>query len=268
MQDFGFRIKANGVRGSVPNPHESVLRYGGNTTCFEIETPSLQFFIDAGTGFRSANLNKDSKPSFLLFSHFHHDHIQGFPFNAKVYAADVNLILATALVDATYLHGALQKCFSVPYFPADIFGHSSNVKFKNFSEVCDLVSTEIKLSSLKLNHPGGAYGYSFESKGKKIVTLFDNEYVASQEKKLNDFCAFADLLIWDGMYSDAELKQKRGWGHSSIEEAIRFTESAGIKKTLITHHEPSRTDDQLDQLRIQLDTNRVDFAYEGMIIKV
>ena len=71
-----MKFTIHGVRGSVPSPDVRFLKYGGNTSCFEIETNNTQIFCDAGTGFRSAELFRDKKDISVFFTHFHHDHIQ------------------------------------------------------------------------------------------------------------------------------------------------------------------------------------------------
>ena len=122
------------------------------------------------------------------------------------------------------------------------------------------------MTSMNLNHPGGAVGYSVTSKTKKIVILLDNEFTDIQKNKLVKFCKNADLIIWDGMFTDSELTTKQGWGHSSIEEAIRFTELSKVKRTLICHHAPDRTDEKIDAIKRTFYSKRVEFGYEKMVI--
>ena len=74
------------MRGSIPCPGPEFVKYGGNTSCFEIETPESQIFCDAGTGFRSAKLFRNQKDVSVFFTHFHHDHIQGCPFNSGFFS--------------------------------------------------------------------------------------------------------------------------------------------------------------------------------------
>ena len=50
------------------------------------------------------------------------------------------------------------------------------------------------------------------------------------------------------MFTDAELPSKKGWGHSSIEQAIEFYNECNVKKLLIAHHDPGRLDSKLDEL--------------------
>ena len=47
-----FSLKLWGTRGSIPCPGPSTVKYGGNTTCFEINCGSHRIIIDAGTGIR------------------------------------------------------------------------------------------------------------------------------------------------------------------------------------------------------------------------
>ena len=47
-------------------------------------TDNHQIIFDAGSGFKNVKFSK-STASFLLFSHFHHDHIQGLPFNPELF---------------------------------------------------------------------------------------------------------------------------------------------------------------------------------------
>ena len=70
----------HGVRGSTPNPSQNNLFFGGNTPCVEIKTQQYQLIFDCGSGFSKVNFSNDLE-TILFISHFHHDHIQGLPFN-------------------------------------------------------------------------------------------------------------------------------------------------------------------------------------------
>ena len=47
-----FTLKFWGTRGSIPCPGPSTVKYGGNTTCFELTCGGKRIIIDAGTGIR------------------------------------------------------------------------------------------------------------------------------------------------------------------------------------------------------------------------
>ena len=73
-----------GVRGSIPVSGEAFAAYGGHTSSYEVLCDDIQIVIDTGSGFQNIKLREDI-PVLILFSHFHHDHIQGFTFNNSVF---------------------------------------------------------------------------------------------------------------------------------------------------------------------------------------
>ena len=263
-----MKFTIHGVRGSVPTPDVGFLKYGGNTSCYEIETSNTQIFCDAGTGFRSAKLLRNKKDVSVFFTHFHHDHIQGFPFNPGLFAKGRQISVSSALCDETKTRAILESYFSGCFFPVNVFSSLDHLEVQNFEEMSLSLRDEVDVQFVNLEHPGGAVGYSFVSNGKKIVILLDNEYQDCQQEELAEFCKDADLLIWDGMFTKDELKTKAGWGHSSIAQAVKFTEMSNVKKTLICHHAPYRSDSDIDELRTELSNKRIEFGYETMSLSV
>ena len=88
----------------------------------------------------------------------------------------------------------------------------SNLNFIHFD---DLVNEfrDLDFKSLNLNHPGNASGYSLEINNQKYCYLLDNEFYEKQMSSLKSFCENANSVIWDGMYTEDEIKFKVGWGH-------------------------------------------------------
>jgi ribonuclease BN (tRNA processing enzyme) len=92
---------------------------------------------------------------------------------------------------------------------------------------------------------------------------------------MEEFFKDADLLIHDGQYTQKEYDSgKRGWGHSPIEYVIAAAGRANVKRLAICHHDPVRTDAQLDELS-QLYCNDgtagdslVFFAREGQEVEI
>lgn len=256
-------LTIHGARGSAPATGKNFSKYGGNTTCFEIETENSQIFIDAGTGFSLANINEGTKRVYLLFTHLHHDHLQGLLFNPQLFTRNREIIVSSALMNGATLKQYLSKYFSPPFFPPSVFSYVNCLKFSNFEDFIKGCSLDVIVNSISLTHPGGAIGYSFTTGSKKIVIALDNEFGSDQERDLLAFCKNADILIWDGMYTDAEIANKKGWGHSSIEQAIYFTKKSDVKKTVICHHAPTRSDDEIDTIRDGLSKTYVEFGAEG-----
>ena len=65
---------------------------------------------------------------------------------------------------------------------------------------------------------------------------------------MEEFYNGADLLIHDGQYTLAEYEcGKKGWGHSPIEYVVDAARRASVKRLAICHHDPLRTDSQIDE---------------------
>lgn len=263
-----MKFTIHGVRGSVPTPDVRFLKYGGNTSCFEIETNNTQIFCDAGTGFRSAELLRNKKDVSVFFTHFHHDHIQGFPFNPGLFVKGRQIFVSSALCEENKTRSILESYFSGCFFPVNVFASLEHLEVQSFKEMRSSLKGEVDVQFINLEHPGGAVGYSFGSAGKKIVILLDNEFQEFQREDLAKFCKDADLLVWDGMFTKDELRTKAGWGHSSIDQAVEFTKISNIGKTLICHHAPYRSDADIDELKSKLSSASIEFGYETMSFSV
>ena len=125
----------------------------------------------------------------------------------------------------------------------------------------------LKINSIELNHPGLCSGYSVMSNQKKFCYLLDNEFQSNQKDKLIKFCNNSETVIWDGMYLESEMANKKGWGHSSIEQGIEIASQIEVKNFLISHHAPQREDSEIDSLQKHLPGNKIKFASENEVIE-
>jgi phosphoribosyl 1,2-cyclic phosphodiesterase len=261
-----MKFSVHGCRGSIPVASTEKQYYGGNTSCYTIETERSLVIIDAGTGFKKVNL-ETNKECCLVFSHFHHDHLQGLPFNASLFANNNIIRAASELVTPDQLEIVIRNTFSPPYFPISLVDVADRFEFTTIDEINKILSSDLKIETLALNHPGGSTAFRIYNSDASVVCLCDNEYFAGQFDELKNFVAGSDLVIWDGMFTDDELQAKKGWGHSSIQQAVSFFEHSDAQRLLISHHDPSRTDDQLKELT-KLLKKGVSFAREGLIMEL
>lgn len=179
-----MKFLIHGTRGSAPNANKNFLKYGGNTSCFEISTKNQQIFCDAGTGFISADLLRKTKNIFIFFSHFHHDHIQGLPFNLALFQEGKDIVLTSALTNQTDVLETLQKYFSGSYFPVDIFATLNHLSVQSFASTLEKIKDEITVDFIHLNHPGGAVGYKFSSQKKKLSFFSITSFLTSKKTNL------------------------------------------------------------------------------------
>jgi len=244
-----------GVRGSIASPGPSTQRYGGNTPCIEIQCDDHTVIIDAGTGIRplGVKLAQEGKGKNLdlLFTHTHMDHLVGLPFFAPAYNPQNTIrFWAGHLLPERSLEGACRHLMSDPLFPVppDVF--QAKVSFIDFDENSTISLTpEITVKTAPLDHPGRATGYRIEFAGKSIAVVTDTTHVPDDPnsnalKLMHD----ADIVIYDAMFTEEEFKDRPDWGHSTWEEGIKLANMAGSKQLVLFHHDPSRTDEEMDKI--------------------
>ena len=238
----------HGVRGSVPVSGQEFASFGGHTTCLEIRTKDVQIIIDAGSGFQNVGIAEDGLV-IIAFSHFHHDHIQGFAFNKDLLTGKRDILVTSGLCNPSALQKNIQTYFDGAFFPIDLVGQMTRLRFIEFAELRKILRGVMEARTMPLRHPGGSAAFSFGTSQAKICTLFDNEFDPSQDAEFLEFINDAKLIVWDGMFCDQEMPMRLGWGHSSIEEGVAFFQRARSvsqdMRMAITHHAPYRTDEQL-----------------------
>ena len=260
-------VKFYGVRGSTATPGNEFTKFGGNTSCTEIIHNDFQIVLDAGTGFKAIQIRKDA-PVLILFSHFHFDHIQGLPFCRDLLSPDTPIYFSSALVSKQELKRILGSCFSPHYFPIELIDNLKHIQYLEFSEASKLIKSSCEITSVNLRHPGGAAGYRFQTNEGHFCYFLDHEYDNDTADDLLKAAKDSKLVIWDGMFTDEELKMRKGWGHSSIEQGSNFLEKSGSSTLAICHHSPYREDQEMLQLEMKLTNNNIFLAREGQTFKI
>jgi phosphoribosyl 1,2-cyclic phosphodiesterase len=254
--------KFYGTRGSTPVCDREFQDFGGNTTCVMLKGADGRVAIlDAGSGIR--NLGKDliatghhqEGTMFIALSHFHWDHIQGFPFFAPAYDAARHFTIgafgrAGKTKDLKSIFaGQLQQ----EYFPIPLEQMGATFAFlEPGGETFEYGPARV--TSCRHQHPGGAYTFRIESHGKILVFCTDIEHGDRIDPNVVKISKEADLLIHDAQYTPEELRHKKGWGHSSWEQAVEVAKQAGVKRLALTHHDPDHNDEFL--LRVEEECQR------------
>ncbi len=270
-----MKVTFYGTRGSIPVCEPGFEEFGGNTTCVLVIGPERAGILDAGSGIR--RLGKDifassderfRAPMFMLFSHFHWDHIQGFPFFGPAY--DPNREFIITAMGAGRLKKDLRSVFAGQmedtYFPVSLEQMGAKFTFlapeadqlteedapKAASSPAGQTDHEARITGNLHNHPGGAYGYRIEAKNGKVLTYCtDIEHGDRLDEKVVALARNADLLIHEAQYTPEELETHRGWGHSSWDQACAVAERAGVKRLALTHHDPEHDDEFLRAMEKQ-----------------
>lgn len=303
-------VKFWGVRGSIPTPGCETAKYGGNTVCIEMIFTDIQrrIIVDAGSGLRllgdhllAEHTSGEDLDTDIFLTHTHLDHIIGFPFFAPIFMPKTRLrIYGPVTCETESLEAVIGGQLSYRYFPVRQQELAAHIDYINLAEGYFDLGNDIHLSTKYLNHPLLCLGLRFEYEGQVCCTAYDTEpfqnlfvtdpqdpaydalmahqgeAAARQEnQRMAEFFAGADLLIHDAQYTQEEYEASRkGWGHSPMESVINTAQQSGVKNLALLHHDPMRTDVQLDELtqllcdRGHAGDTTVFFAREGMQLKI
>ena len=292
-----MRVRFWGVRGSLPAPGNTTLRYGGNTSCVEVLTDDGTLIVlDCGTGLHRLGhdlLQRSPAPprGHILIGHAHWDHIQGFPFFAPIFLSGSEWDIYGPRGQEYRLEATLAGQMQYTYFPVHLQQLSATIRFHDLSEGAFRIGS-VRVRTHYLNHPALTLGYRIEVGGRTLVYATDHEpharheafdarrpapaltgtrlHVEDQRHVL--FLQGADLLIHDSQYLASEYPAKAGWGHSTVDYSVNVALAGGVKRLVLFHHDPLRADDDLDAIlgtvRRDLGGSALDVAaaYEGLEI--
>jgi phosphoribosyl 1,2-cyclic phosphodiesterase len=247
-----------GVRGSTPVSGPQYAEFGGSTPCLEVCCGERLFVIDAGSGLYNLGQNHRTdlpKEIDLLFTHLHLDHTTGLPF-FKPAVLDPERVVNTwcGNLGGESAGPTLDRLFSPPLFPIRLDEFFCTFKHHGFEAGQPLVFPDgTRVDTILLNHPQGSVGYRFDHNGRRLCIISDIEHRDPwPDPALADFVAGADLMVYDGMFTDCEYPTCRGWGHSTWQKGVELAKAAEVKALAIIHLHPAHSDTILQQIEADL----------------
>ncbi|MEO7445714.1 MAG: MBL fold metallo-hydrolase [Ferruginibacter sp.] len=277
-----MKIKLWGVRGSVTTTGPETAFYGGNTSCVEVWEDGWQLVFDGGSGLQKLNAfyQPGSKRIDILLTHLHMDHIQGLGFFRALFDPGMEVHIWGPASSSQTLYARLSRYLSPPLFPVLIRELPCKLTLHEIANSSFTIGP-FSIQSQYIIHPGPTVGFRV-STGKSVFTFIPDHEPALGEKAMTldmkwlsgyDLAAGADLLLHDAQYTATEYKIKKGWGHSSINDAALFASMADVKHVLFAHHDPFRSDDQLNEIFTEFTNDhsysfKNELAREGMEINL
>lgn len=273
-----MRVTILGCRGSTPTPGAEFVRYGGDTSCVAVTLdgePAPSLLLDAGTGLRHVAdlLDGAAFRGTVLLGHLHWDHTHGLPFAPAVDRDDahVDLYLPAQDVEPEEL---LARAMGPPHFPITPAGLRGRWTFSALDEGATRLGDDesphesgtrlgdVAVLAREIPHtPGRTFGYRIAAGGASIAYLSDH-HPGRLGRGRRGFgplheaaCTLADgvdLLIHDAQYTAAEYAANASYGHAAIDYAVELADAAGVGRLLLFHHDPARTDAELDAIAATL----------------
>ncbi|HEY4706325.1 MAG TPA: MBL fold metallo-hydrolase [Thermodesulfobacteriota bacterium] len=250
-------IRCWGSRGSISVSGKEFLKYGGDTTCIEVESASGDLIvIDAGTGIRCLGnrlAKNGARNIHLLLTHAHWDHLSGFPFFKPIYRKESRISIYGPQPTQDSLKRIISKTMTAPNFPIELEDINADISFLGMGLKGYSIGS-VNISTIPLSHPNQGVGYRLEEDGRAFVFLTDNELTFRHPFGLGyddykRFCAGADLLYHDAEYKRAEYESEtKGWGHSVYLDTLDLALESGVKALGLFHQNQDRTDSQVDEM--------------------
>ncbi len=233
-----FKIKFRGVRGSYPTPRANFLKFGGNTSCAEVNLGDKLVVLDAGTGIvdigtelvrehilSSANAH-DRKPidATILLSHVHQDHIQGLQFFKPIFVAGSKIKVYGLNINNEDLKDTLKDVLFDRVFPLGIDDVKCNFDIQNLNDSKvviikkdedakiidssafsqdDYTKDDVVITFHKTQaHPkNGCLCIKISYNNKVLVYATDKETYIGSDKRFIEFAYGCDVLIHDAQYT-------------------------------------------------------------------
>jgi len=281
MPDKKFMVTFWGVRGSLPVPGLNTIKYGGNTSCVQIQIGERLFIMDAGTGIHSLGqaLVKKGKPIHgdIFITHTHWDHIQGFPFFTPAFIKGNQFNLYGQSKVNLNFGDLMRGQMMYEHFPVSLEQMGASIEMHELQSGMEIdLGDDITVQTMDSNHPGGCLCYRLNHAGRSCCYMSDTEHYPELDQKTVDFISGADVVIYDATYTNDEYyglggqSPLIGYGHSTWQEGVKLMQAGGAKKLILFHHANFHTDADMDFIEREARENYSNLiaAREGMVIFV
>ncbi len=229
--------------------------FGGNTSCVSLEAEGALCILDAGSGLRRLGLDilSDEGPAVdgpvhLLLSHYHWDHICGFPFFVPAFLPDREIRVHGVLPG---LENAFTVQQSQPFFPIALEQMAADIHFQQLDADETVAVGPFSITPFRAHHPGGCFGYRIEAGRACLAYLTDTELLPLKNNELERYrtvLSGTDVAIVDSQYTFLEGAKKLSWGHSTIFSFIDICRTLDVKRLIMFHHDPTSTDEKIEEM--------------------
>ena len=266
-------IKFWGVRGSSPTADSNKMEFGGETSCIEVRTSDNELIIlDMGSGMRNLGKKILSDVSYpktihIFLSHFHWDHVMGFLYFTPFYDESFTFNIYGCNKN-TQTKSFSEKILDPTLWPVSMDMLNAKINFLDLKEDKINISNSTLVTHTNHSHPNSATSYRIETNGHSTVYTTDCEHPKGLNKNVLEIAKNADILIHDSHFSEEDLKEHKGWGHSSWRQGTEVAKIANAKHLVLFHHNPNYDDKTVLKLEKYAKNNfkKVTASRQGMKI--
>jgi len=233
--------------------------------------------LDAGTGIRRVTALLEGRPfeGSIVLGHLHWDHTQGLPFFSAGDNPGSRVDLYAPSQGDT--EAVLEHFMSPPHFPITPLQLRGTWRFLSV-EPGESKIEGFSVLAVEIPHKGGrTFGYRISDGRSTVAYLSDHcptvlgpgpQGMGEYHEAALELTRGCDVVFHDAQYTDEELPARASFGHASCGYAVGLAEAAGAGRLFLFHHDPPRTDEQMDALveKYKSAPVRVDAAVEGMIV--
>jgi ribonuclease BN (tRNA processing enzyme) len=238
--------------------------------------------LDAGTGLwnLSAALGGEPFHGTIVLSHLHWDHTFGLPFFGAGDRDDaVVSVIGPDQPDGAGLEEVLEGLIGPPFFPIRPSQLRGRWTFAGIEPGHHRIG-EWEVTALEIPHQvGRTFGVRVTDGTATVAYLPDHapwllgpgpDGLGELHPAALCLATDADLLVHDAQLTAAELPTARSFGHSAAEYAVALATAAGSRRLALFHHDPHRTDDEVDALAASLAHGSVEVlvAHEGLTVEL
>jgi ribonuclease BN (tRNA processing enzyme) len=263
-----MKLKLGGVRGTSPVADPAFAGFGGDTTSLLVEPASGEgaVVIDAGSGVRELDpllRNGSQRDLLLLMTHYHLDHVTGFPWLSLIYNPEWSIRIVGPRLQGHTAEEVIHSILARPLWPLQVDALQASISFDAWPEEPGepLAYAGLEIRWCPQHHAGSgsvAYRIDEPATGSSLVMATDIEWQEASDIEKAQFVELcrtprpADVMLFDGHFLPDEYEQFRGWGHSTWQDAVEAGDAAGVGNILIIHHAPGHDDKQLNELEAEI----------------
>ena len=265
MDDGRLSLTVLGTRGSMAMSERDRSVFGGSTSCYMIRAGEETVFLDAGSGLLLSPEELPGTPHILL-SHLHLDHLLGLGMYRRLSQKGKETVIHVPTAPGEDPAELLDALYSPPIWPLSLKAYAGDVRIVPLK--LPMRIGEIAIEGIPGSHPGGCVLLKLSWRGRSIVYATDYEWEEESFARLVELSRGADLLLYDGQFTEEELSACKGFGHSTPEKGMELLERSGARRLLIVHHAPHCTDETLLEREARIGRADVRFARDGEVIEL